>query len=171
MRSLTITRLKHDFENSVGYLVYLTNRAFQRAVNEELQKLNVTFRQMQVLAWLALDGELTQRELAARMEVEGATIVGIIDSMERKGWIARCPDPADRRKNVIRPTPQVEPVWTQMLDIIQRVRRRAFAGMSEDELNTLRRLLRRIQDNLRAAGADCSSASRPRAAAATSSSR
>jgi MarR family transcriptional regulator for hemolysin len=129
--------------------MYMTNRAWQRALNEELQQHGVTFRQFQVLAWLALDGDLTQTELAERMEVEGATVVGVLDRMERDGWIARCPDPHDRRKNLIRPTPQVEPVWDEMAACARRVRRRAVEGLSESQIQQLRDLLGKRQENLR----------------------
>jgi MarR family transcriptional regulator for hemolysin len=143
------TRLTHDFEESIGYLICLTNRAFQRAVNEELKRLGVTFQQFQVLAWLALEGDLTQSGLAERLEVEGATLVGILDRMERDGWIVRCPDPKDRRKNWIRPTTQVEPTWNRMVRCLRLVRRRAVTGLSPEQVQQLRHLLGRVQENLR----------------------
>lgn len=109
----------------------------------------MTFRQFQVLGWLAHDGDLTQSELAERMEIEAATVVGIIDRMERDGWIARCADPRDRRKNVIRPTPQVEPIWKEMVGCLKQVRSRAVAGLNADELKQLWALLGKIQHNVR----------------------
>lgn len=143
-------RLEYDFADSPGHWIWLTSRIWQRAVNDELKQHGLTMRQLQLLAWLAYEGDLTQAELADRLEVEAATIVGILDRMERDGWIARCPDPHDRRKNVVRPTPQVEPVWNAMVRCLRRVRRQAVTGISPAELEQLRNLLGRIQENLQA---------------------
>jgi MarR family transcriptional regulator for hemolysin len=101
-----------------------------------------------VLGWLALEGELSQAELAARMMVEPPTLVGILDRMERDGWIARHDCPDDRRKNLIRATSAAEPAWEKIVACGMRVRERAAAGLSERQLATLRRLLQQVERNL-----------------------
>ncbi|MEZ6073592.1 MAG: hypothetical protein R3C10_25775 [Pirellulales bacterium] len=45
---------------------------------EELTPHGITFRQMQVMAWLMLEGELSQNELASRMIIEPPTLVGVL---------------------------------------------------------------------------------------------
>jgi MarR family transcriptional regulator for hemolysin len=140
--------LHHDFEQSIGYWLTLATQAYHRAVINELEPHGITYRQSMVLGWLALEGELSQTELAAKMMVEPPTLVGILDRMERDGWITRhhCPD--DRRKNLIRPNPAAEPVWERILECGAKVRARATAGLSERQLETLKRLLRRVQNNV-----------------------
>ena len=56
--------LQFDFEESLGYWICSTSHAFRRALNAELEKEGITFRQWEVLAWIALQGELSQVELA-----------------------------------------------------------------------------------------------------------
>jgi MarR family transcriptional regulator for hemolysin len=109
----------------------------------------ITYRQSMVLGWLALEGELSQTELAAKMMVEPPTLVGILDRMERDGWITRNDCPSDRRKNLIRANPAAEPVWEKILECGARVRARATAGLSERQLETIKRLLGRVQQNLK----------------------
>jgi len=140
--------LHHDFEQSIGYWLTLTTQAYHRAVMEELEPQGITYRQSMVLGWLALEGELTQTELASKMMVEPPTLVGILDRMERDGWITRHDCPGDRRKNLIRTNPGAEPVWERIVECATRVRRQAVDGLSDRQLETLKRLLRRVQHNL-----------------------
>jgi MarR family transcriptional regulator for hemolysin len=79
-------------------------------------------------------------------------LVGILDRMERDGWIARHDCPGDRRKNLIRATPAAEPVWEKIIECAMRIRHRASEGLSERQLATLIKLLRKIQKNLAARG-------------------
>lgn len=140
--------LLYDFEKSVGYWLTLATQAFHRAVSEEVAPHGITYRQSLVLAWLALEGDLSQAELAAKMLVEPPTLVGILDRMERDGWITRNCCPADRRKNLIRATAAAEPIWEKIAEGGRRVRTRATAGLTTQELETLKRLLDRVKQNL-----------------------
>jgi MarR family transcriptional regulator, transcriptional regulator for hemolysin len=141
--------LHHNLEESVGYWLTVTTQAYHRAVVEELSPRGITYRQSMVLGWLALEGELSQTELAAKMMVEPPTLVGILDRMERDGWITRHSCPHDRRKNLIRPNPPAEPVWERILECSAKVRAQATAGLSERQLQTLKQLLECVRQNLK----------------------
>jgi MarR family transcriptional regulator for hemolysin len=145
--------LKYDFEESLGYWLAMTTRACERAMSAELAPHGFTLRQWQVLAWLVLEGELSQVELAERMGLEPATLVGILDRMERAGWIARKAWLGDRRKNLIVPTAEAEPVWAKLAACARRVRRRAAHGISPRQLRQLKSLLGLVQENLGPAAA------------------
>lgn len=143
--------LEHDFENSVGFWVCQASHALQRAFNEELAPQGVTYRQAQVLGCLALEGQLSQTDLAERMRIEPPTLVGILDRMERDGWIRRDGDKTDRRRKFIQPTPAAKPVWTKIVAAAKRVRTRASAGLSAAQLAQLKKLLGMVQANLQEA--------------------
>jgi DNA-binding MarR family transcriptional regulator len=51
---------------------------------------------------IARDGPMTPSTLARRSGLHPATMTGILDRLERGGWVARDRDPADRRAVVIR---------------------------------------------------------------------
>jgi MarR family transcriptional regulator, transcriptional regulator for hemolysin len=142
--------LHQNFEESVGYWLTIVTQAYHRAISDDLAPHGITYRQSMVLGWLALEGELSQTELAAKMMVEPPTLVGILDRMERDGWITRhgCPD--DRRKNLIRTNPGAEPVWEKIVECALRVRAQAIDGISEPQLATLKKLLKHLYQNLEA---------------------
>jgi MarR family transcriptional regulator for hemolysin len=138
----------HDVETSIGYWAFVVFRDFERALNEELAPHGITLRQSQVLGWLALRRELTQAQLAELMSLEPPTLVRILDRMERDGWIRRHADAGDRRKKLIRPTPQVKPVWERVRQRIMRVRTRAAQGISPKKLELAREVLTAVHENL-----------------------
>jgi MarR family transcriptional regulator for hemolysin len=142
--------LHFDFDESIGCWLTMTTQTYHRAVTDELGPHGITYRQSLVLGWLALEGELSQAELAAKMMVEPPTLVGILDRMERDGWISRHGCPGDRRKKIIRVTSSAEPVWDKIVECALRVRKQATAGLSERQLATLKKLLHRVQRNLKA---------------------
>jgi MarR family transcriptional regulator for hemolysin len=143
--------LQYDFENSVGYWLVRTAHACERALSEELAPEGITYRQAQVLGWLVLEGELTQNDLAERMRIEPPTLVGILDRMEREGWIARHSCSVDRRRKWIRPGHAAEPIWERITAKFRRVRMMAVKGFTEHDVQLLKSLLMRVQENLGAA--------------------
>ena len=140
--------LQHDFENSVGYWICSTSHALRRALDSELSRENITFRQWEVLAWIAMEGELSQVELAERLGIEAPTLAGILSRMQRDGWLDRYACQQDRRRKLIRATGKAEAVWTRALACCQRIRERATAGVSPEELAQLNATCDRIRQNL-----------------------
>jgi MarR family transcriptional regulator for hemolysin len=140
--------LPYDFEDSVGYWICRASRAFERAMNDELAPRGITYRQAQVLWLLVHEGSLSQTELAERMRIEPPTLVGILDRMEREGWIRRESDEHDRRRKFISPLPKAKPVWSKIIACSDRVRARGNEGLSNEEQQLLKRLLGQILDNL-----------------------
>jgi MarR family transcriptional regulator for hemolysin len=141
--------LDYDFENSIGFWVTTAANDYQRAINDELAPEGITYRQCQVLGFLALEGPLPQHKLAEHMRIEPPTLVGILDRMERDGWICRESDAVDKRRKLIRPQAPAKPVWKKVVVAARRVRKRAAAGLSTDDMATLKRLLACVQKNLK----------------------
>lgn len=141
--------LKPDFESSIGYWIITVARDYERAFNAALVPRGITWRQAQVLGWLAIENDLTQTELAEKMGIEAPTLVGILDRMERDGWISRNDCPTDRRKKIVRARDQAEPVWEEVMACAQQMRSRALSGFTDAQRDLLIDMLRQVQDNLR----------------------
>lgn len=144
--------LEYDFENSLGYWICQASHAFQRAFNEELAPQGITYRQAQVLGCLALEGRLSQTDLAERMRIEPPTLVGILDRMERDGWIRRDGDKTDRRRKLVQPTAAAKPVWSKIVGVAKRVRAKAAHGLTAAQLTQLKKLLGMVRENLQGEG-------------------
>jgi MarR family transcriptional regulator for hemolysin len=140
--------LKQDFKSDVGYWVHMCAHRFESMMNAELANENISYRQFQVLAWLALEGELSQAELARCSGVEPSTIVSVVDRMERDGLIERQVCPEDRRKYRLIPTPAANPVWKRVLKCAAKVNASATQDLTKAELDQLRSLLERVNTTL-----------------------
>jgi MarR family transcriptional regulator, transcriptional regulator for hemolysin len=140
---------KYDFEESVGYWLAVCTNAMQRILSERLAPFGITFRQMQVIAWLMKDQQLSQSDLASLMMIEPPTLAGILSRMQTCGWINRTQCDKDRRKNWITATEKVQPIWSQIANIAKEVRAEATVGLLPEELSELFRMLKLIHKNLR----------------------
>ena len=79
-------------------------RAFHliyRQVTTAITAHDVTMPQFDVLATLRFSEGVTQQELAERLLVTKGNVCGVLDRLERLGWVERRPDPDDRRANRI----------------------------------------------------------------------
>lgn len=139
---------EYDVAQDIGYALTQTTRAYQQALNAELAPYGVTIRQSQVLGWLRKNGNLTQCQLARLLGIEPATLAGVLERMERDGLILRIADRSDRRRNLIRLNQCAEELGDAVVECSARVCARAVQGLSPQEIDALRRLLKRILQNL-----------------------
>ncbi len=86
----------------------------------------------------------TPAELADMASVSRATITGLLDTLERDGFIRRDPDPDDRRMMSVRLTPEGEAFMNGVLPAHFRLIRQLMGGLTEHDRKTLVRLLNKI---------------------------
>jgi DNA-binding MarR family transcriptional regulator len=92
----------------------------------------------------------TVSEIAQRATVRKQTMAQAVEQLERAGYVARRPDPHDRRARRVVLTEQGESVRATAVAAAGRVEGRWADLMGEDDLETLRGLLRRLLGRLAA---------------------
>jgi MarR family transcriptional regulator for hemolysin len=138
-----------DLDRSFGFLVHDVARLFGRRFNQRaLLFLGLTRAQCKVLGYLARNEGINQAGLADLLEIKPMTLVRQIDRMEEDGWIARQPQPGDRRARRLVLTDKARPILARILDLSNEIRSESFAGLSKDEGKQLLELLRRVHGNL-----------------------
>ena len=90
------------------------------------------------------DGPRTPAELAEGANVTRATMTGLIDTLERDGFVKREPDPVDRRMMSVRLTAKAESFLRDFLPGHFRTTSKLMSALSESERKTLVRLLNKI---------------------------
>ena len=139
---------KLDVANSLGMQVILTSKSLERLAEVEMKnRLSLTGSQWKIILALNLSDGLSQKELAEKIYVDGSTLVPIMDKMEREELVERIPDPKDRRNNRIFLTKKSESVVDSIIEIILQVRKLAYKGLSQEELESARDILKKIMDN------------------------
>lgn len=106
------------------------------------------------------DGPRTPAELADAAGVTRATMTGLIDTLERDGYVKREPDPDDRRMMSVLLTPKGEKFLQEFLPGHFRAIAVLMSSLSENERKVLVRLLNKIQEQ-----ATALNSARPAAAA------
>ena len=141
---------EYDFENSIGFIVNRTARAFVKALDLELHdKVGITVGQWKVIVMLHKHNGMTQKEIADRLGLEGPTLIPIIDRMEKEELVVRRVDPSDRRNNRIYRTEKADALWEKMMHCALKVRQVSVNGISEEDLGTMRAVLDKIWNNIR----------------------
>lgn len=111
--------------------------------------LNLTMEQLIVLKVLQDQDGLIQNELADITNRNKTSLTRLIQTMEKYHLIARFPDKKDKRVNRIFLTNHGSQVFKSTFPIMNKVKQDLQKGLSESEIKTLIRLLKKVQKNIR----------------------
>jgi DNA-binding MarR family transcriptional regulator len=113
-----------------------------------LRPLGVSAAGGLVLGLLRDRGPMSPSELGDRLIVTRATVTGLLDSLERPGFVRRNAHPSDRRSLVIEITPDGLEVLQRLRTVVHRHEKAWLSSFSNDDLEAYIRLLQRIQEAL-----------------------
>jgi DNA-binding MarR family transcriptional regulator len=113
-----------------------------------LRPLGVSAAGGLVLGILRDHGSMSPSELGERLIVTRAAVTGLLDSLERGGFVKRSANPADRRSLVVEITPAGLAVIQEVRTLIHRNEKDWLGALSDAELLTYIEMQHRIQDRL-----------------------
>src|SRR5512146_2409634 len=119
-----------------------------------LRPLHVSAAGGLVLGVLRDHGRMSPSELGERLIVTRATVTGLLDSLERRGFVRRLAHPTDRRSLQVEITDEGLRVLQELRVVVHRNEKAWMGAPTDDELHTYIALLHRIQDALQEPGAD-----------------
>jgi DNA-binding MarR family transcriptional regulator len=93
-------------------------------------------------------GTLGQRDLQQALQVEPATLTGIVDVLVAKGWLERSESAEDKRCRVLSLSPEGSALLATVPNPYEIVETRMLAGVSEDERATIGTVLEKMIRNL-----------------------
>jgi DNA-binding MarR family transcriptional regulator len=141
--------IAHDSVGAWAKSYYFAVRAAMESV---LRPYGLGSTQWYVLYQLANDGPTMQRDLGRILQVERATLSGIVATLARKGFVDQMPGPGDRRQRTLRLTGAGRKLWAELPDPLALIRAIAFDGSDPAELATALRVLQaatqRLNDHL-----------------------
>jgi MarR family transcriptional regulator, transcriptional regulator for hemolysin len=137
----------------IGFLIADVARLMRSSFDRRVKRMGLTRAQWLVLSRLDRHPGISQSELAEMLEVERATAGRMIDRMERRNWLVRRPDPADRRINRLFLTAEARAVQAEMGRIAEGLLDDAMASLDEGEREALTDMMERVKGQLIGMGA------------------
>ena len=117
-------------------------------------RLDLKGTDLQCLDLIDRYGPLSPSALARRAGLHPATMTGVIDRLERGGWIVRERDPADRRGVVVQPLRDRRGDVLRLASGMNAAIARICASYPDNDLELIAVFLRRAADAGRAAAAE-----------------
>lgn len=142
---------------SLGLLLHGASRAVRKRFEERSTAFGLTSAQWRMLVHVCkaeTEGGAPQSHFADLLEIEPISASRLLDRMEALGWVARAPDPKDRRVRRVLPTPKALEARNHIKSIADEVYAEALAGLPPDDRTRLLDTLTTIVTNLAKAG-DC----------------
>jgi DNA-binding MarR family transcriptional regulator len=130
---------------TASFLIRESHRLFRPHGLSEAQ-----FNLLNVLG--ASPGGCSQRELSEALVVDRSNVTGMLDRMERRGWVRRGAHAGDRRIRVVTLTPAGRRLWEQVLPEYLAAVREVTGGLSPAEMRRLTAQLHRVEAAARALG-------------------
>ena len=137
--------LKHDSVGAWAKRLYFAARSVMDSV---LRPYGLGSTQWYVLHRLANEGPTMQRDLVRMLQIERATLSGIVTTLVRKGLVDQTPDSEDQRQRMLRITRLGTKLWRELPDPIELITAVAFDGADPTELAIARRVLRTATQRL-----------------------
>ena len=134
----------NSLDNCINYLLTGAQHAVFQYMKKNLSQFDITPIQYGVLGCIWEFDMHNPKEIAAHLGVENSTISGILERMENKGLIRRMIDSTDRRFIHIELTDLSKSLEVPVRTVVTEVDNSVLAQFSEDEINTLKDMLRRI---------------------------
>lgn len=137
----------------IGREIGLAARTIKRGFEQALGTAGGSFATWLVLLELRTNPGANQRELAAGIGIEPATLTHHLNAMERDGLLTRRRDPANRRVHLVELTKRGEATFQRLAVAAGRFDEQLRGGIGGDELAALRSTLAQLCANVDA-GAD-----------------
>ncbi|MBC2651558.1 winged helix-turn-helix transcriptional regulator [Novosphingobium flavum] len=99
------SNLPADLDGIVGFHLRLAHGAVYRHFTETFAALNLTQKQVSVLWLVAAEPGLAQTALSARLQMDRATVMAIVNRLQDRGFVVRGKSAVDGRKQTLHLTP------------------------------------------------------------------
>lgn len=139
--SATRSLVPLELQDRVDYLLCKIADTAKRNVDAVFAPLGIRGSHHAVLRVLAELGPTPQHAIAARLHVDGSTIVDLVDFLEDKGLATRVRGRTDRRVQFVEITDAGTECLADANKLAAALREDVFAALSADEYENLRAIL------------------------------
>jgi DNA-binding MarR family transcriptional regulator len=110
----TKTSIRKDAGKLADFIMF-TQRNFLLNLSKELNKGSVSYAQFFLLGYLANENYLTMTDISKKMGHSTAAATGLVDRLEKLGYVQRLHASEDRRKVMVQ-------ITRKGIDLVERIR-------------------------------------------------
>jgi DNA-binding MarR family transcriptional regulator len=127
-------------------LIFLISKVYQKLITN-LQKafsesgIEVTPIQVMLLFFLQKNDGLSLTQISQGLMLENPTVTGLIDRLEKSGYVKRSDHPNDRRVYLVYLTEKGNMVANKALPIVRRLNEQIKEGYSKEEIEGFKKVL------------------------------
>ena len=136
--------VKADADRLADFVLF-TQRSCILNLSTELNKGNISFPQFFLLTYLSSEDYLTMSDIAKKMGHSTAAATGLVDRLEKLGYVERVHAAEDRRKIMVRITSKGVELVSKLRAEIATDLAGILAGMDEDQAETVEHTKRAIR--------------------------
>lgn len=122
-----------ELNECVNYLLSVSQNKVFKYFSGLLEEFGLTPAQYGVLNCLWSEGQLSPKQIAESMHLEATTVSGILDKMQKAGFIERSIDPDNRRNVLVVATPKAASIREQVEDATAQMNQSALQNLSSAE--------------------------------------
>lgn len=131
-------------ETELGWSLQAMNQGYSRTASSAVADVPGGPRGYQVLVAITSEEPSSQLALAHRLGIDKTAMTYVVDALEREGFVARRPDPRDRRVRQVVATEQGRALLTASRARLREVEVTLMRDLAPEEQTQLRQLLARV---------------------------
>ena len=131
-----------------GFAIADTTRLLRRVFDRRAAHLGLTRAQWRALKLIGRSPGLTQVQLSEELDMEAIAVGRVLDRMQAAGFIERRNDPNDRRCWRLYPVGETPAAMIEMKAIADRLNDEVLEGISDEDFETVMRVLAAVKENL-----------------------
>jgi DNA-binding MarR family transcriptional regulator len=140
----SVVQVPGALDDNLGFHIRLAHGAVYRHFNDTFGAIGLTQKQTSVL-WLVSDNPgLSQVDIAARIQIDRATMMAITNTLTRRDYLERRSSSADRRRQTLHLTPSGTAALSQALAAVAEHEVWLKSRFTLREVRQLVDLLRRV---------------------------
>ncbi|MEP1097349.1 MAG: MarR family transcriptional regulator [Cyclobacteriaceae bacterium] len=134
---------------TIFYTIEQTIKEYRKFAHKKIGELisDLSLDQALILIIISENPKLLQVQIAELIFKDYASITRMLDLMVKNGYLKREANEEDRRRSHLRITTKGGKAIDQLQPIILKNRKTALNGLSEKEINTLEKTLKKIVSN------------------------
>jgi len=137
-----------DLDRHVFFWLTQVIGARDRELAQGLKDHGLRVPEWRALAALYAKKHSTMSELAELATIDRTTLTRTMDRMQDAGWLERLADEADMRVTRLALTASGKKMFERIWPEVQRLNELALAGLSASQIETLRKILGQMRENL-----------------------